>query len=218
MVLTCLALADTFIFQTTQRRQNVHRRNNALTEQFTAQDDLTLGDVAGKVGDGVSLIVLRHGQNGDHGDRTLLALTTACTLIHSSKVGVQVAGVTTTAWNFLLSCGDFTKSLSVVCNISEDNQNLHVLLECQILGSGQSHTRSSYTLNSRVICKVGENNGTVDSAGTAEVVDEVLRFFVSDTDSSKDNSEGLVITQNLSLSGYLSCESCVGQTGAGEYR
>ena len=41
------------------------RQGNAFSIQLTAQDDLSLGDVTGQVGDRVGLIVFGHGQNRD---------------------------------------------------------------------------------------------------------------------------------------------------------
>ena len=52
-----LALADTFIFESGQGRQNVDRRVDALSVKLTAEDYLTLGDVAREVGNGMGLIV-----------------------------------------------------------------------------------------------------------------------------------------------------------------
>ena len=212
MILTGLADADALILQTAQGRQNVDRGHDALAVQLTAEDDLAFGDVAGKVGDGVSLVVLGHGEDRDHGDRALLALTAACALIHGGKVGVQVAGVAAAAGDFLLRRGDLTQSLGVVGDIGEDDEHLHVLLKGEIFSRGQRHTRSGDTLDGRVVREVREDDGTVDSAGAAEVLDEVLGLFKGDAYCGKDDSEGLVIAKNLCLTRDLRGESRMRQT------
>ena len=55
-----LALADTLIFKSGQGRQNVDRRIDALSVKLTAEDYLTLGDVARKVRDRVRDVVVGH--------------------------------------------------------------------------------------------------------------------------------------------------------------
>ena len=184
--------------------------------QFAGQNDLTLGDVSGQVRDGVGLVVFGHGQNGDHGDGAILALTAAGAFVHGRKVRVHVAGISTTSGNFLLCCRDLTESFCIVGDIGDDDQDLHVLLKGQVFRSSQCHTRSGDTFYCRVICQVGEDNRTVDSTGLTEGVDEVLGLFERDTDGCEHNGEFLVIAKNLCLTGDLSCQSGVGQTGAGE--
>ena len=118
----------------------------------------------------------------------------------------------------LTSSGNLTKSLCVVGNIGQDNQNVHVLLECQVLSSSQSHTRSGNTLDRRVVCKVHEHNGTVDSAGLGKVLDEEVSFFEGDTDSSEYYSELIVCVEYLCLTSNLCSQFCMRQTGTGEDR
>ena len=218
VVLAGLADADALVLQTAQGGQHVHRRHDALAVQLAAEDDLALGDVAGQVGDGVGLVVLGHGQDRDHGDRALLALAAAGALVHGGKVGVQVAGIAAAAGDFLLGGGDLTQSLGVVGDIGQDDQHLHVLLKGQVLGGGQRHARGGDTLDGGVVGEVGEDDGAVDGAGAAEVVDEVLGLLKGDADGGEDDGEGLVVAQHAGLTGDLRGEGRVGQTGAGEDR
>ena len=95
---------------------------------------------------------------------------------------------------------------------------MHVLLECQVLSSSQSHTRSRNTLDRRVVCKVHEHNGTVDSAGLGKVLDEEVSFFEGDTDSSEYYSELIVCIEYLCLTSDLCSQFCMRQTGTGEDR
>ncbi len=165
----------------------------------------------------MSLVVFGHGQNGNHGDGALLAQLTTGTLVHGSQVGVQIAGIAAAAGDFLLSSGDLTQSLGVVGDIGQDDQNVHILLEGQILSGGQSHTGSCDTLDSGVIGQVGKQHGTVNSAGTGELLDEEVGLFEGDTDCSEDDGKvSAFVAQHLGLTGNLSGQIVVRQTGTGE--
>ena len=136
MVSTGLALADTLILQTGQRGQHVNGRRDALAVQLTAQDDLSLGDITGQVGDGVGLIILGHGEDGNQGDTAVFALLPSGTLIERSKVSVHITGISAAAGHFLSGGGDFTQCIGVVGNIGEDDQHVHIFFKGQILGGG----------------------------------------------------------------------------------
>ena len=163
-------------------------------------------------------VVLGHGQDRDHRDRALLALAAAGALVHRRKVGVEIAGIAAAAGNFLLGRGDLAQRLGVVRDVGQDDQHLHVLLEGQILGGGQRHTRSGDTLDGRVVGEVGEDDRAVDGAGAAEVVDEVLGLLKGDADGREDDGEGLVVAQHAGLARDLRGQRGVGQTRAGEDR
>ena len=166
----------------------------------------------------MGLVILRHGQDWDHGDGTVDAFLSSGTLIHGSQVGVQIARVSTTAGNLFPGCGDLTQCFGVVGDICHDDQYVHVLLESQILGSGQRHTGGCDTLNGRVVCQVHEHDGTVDGAGPTEVGNEEVCFLISNTDGCEYNGEVTVCIQHLCLTGDLCSQLCVGQTGSGENR
>ena len=53
MVLPRLAGAHALVLQAGQGGQHVHRRDNALAVELPGEDDLSLGDIARQVGDGV---------------------------------------------------------------------------------------------------------------------------------------------------------------------
>src|SRR5699024_6103972 len=134
-----------------QGGQHVYRRQDTLAVKVTGKDDLALGDIAGQVGDGVGLVILRHGEDGDHGDGTLVAQLPAGTLIHGGKVGVEVTGIAAAAGDFLPGGGDLTEGFRVVGDIRQDNQHVHALFKGQIFRSGQGHTGGRNTLNSGVV-------------------------------------------------------------------
>ena len=53
MILARVALTDGRLHQTGQRRQDVDRRADTLVVQLSVNEDLTLGDVTGQIGDGM---------------------------------------------------------------------------------------------------------------------------------------------------------------------
>ena len=92
-----LALADTLIFESGQGRQNVDRRIDALSVKLTAEDYLTLGDIAREVGNGMGLIVLGHGEDRNHRYAAGLALLPACAFIYRREVGVHISWISAAA-------------------------------------------------------------------------------------------------------------------------
>ena len=216
MILTGLARADTLILQTGQGGEHVHGRHIALAVHLAGEDDLTLGDVAGQVGDGVGLVVLGHGEDGDHGDGALGAHLTARSLIHGGQVGVQVAGVAAAAGNLLTGGGDLAECLGVVGDVGQNDQHVHIALKGQVLGGGQSHTGGGDTLDGGIGGQVDEEDGTVDSARLLEVGDEEVGLLEGDTDGGEDHGELGVGAAHLSLAGDLGGQVCVGQTRARE--
>ena len=84
------------------------------------------------------------------------------------QVGVHVAGISAAARNFFPGGGNFTQGVGVVGDIGQNDQHVHILFKGQILRGSQRHTGSSDTLDSRVVCQVDKQNGTVDGAGFLE--------------------------------------------------
>ena len=60
VILARLARADALVLESGKARQHVHRRVDAAAVQLAREDDLSLGDIARGVGDGVGLVVLGH--------------------------------------------------------------------------------------------------------------------------------------------------------------
>ena len=166
----------------------------------------------------MGLVVFRHGQDGDLGDGTLLALDTAGPFVHGRKVGVQVTGVAAAAGDFFTGCGNFAKGVGVVGDIGDDDQYVHAQFVGQVFGSGDGHTRGGDTFYRRVVGQVDEHNGTGQRAGAVKVFHEVVGFFEGDTYGREYNGEAFAGTQYLGLTGDLRSQLGMGQTGAGEYR
>ena len=111
----------------------------------------------------MGLVILGHGQDRNHGDTSCFSFLTACTLVERSKVCIHVSGISTTARNLFTCCRNLTESIRIVCDICKDYKNVHVFFEGKILCCCQCHSRSSDTLNSRVICQVYKKNSTIYS-------------------------------------------------------
>ncbi len=106
MILPSHALANGRLHQTRQGGEDVDGRIDLPVVQLTVNVDLALGDVAGQIGDGVSDVVVRHGEDGDLGDGPVPALDAAGALVHGGQIGVHVTGETAATGHFLASSGD----------------------------------------------------------------------------------------------------------------
>ena len=166
----------------------------------------------------MGLIVFRHGENRDHGDGTFFAHLPSGTLVHRSKVGIKISGITATAGNLLFSSGDFPQCLGIVGDIGENDQHMHSEIKGKIFGSGECHARRGDTLDCRVICQIGEQHGAVNGAGAAELIDKEFGFLIGDADRSKYNCKVAFPVQHPRLTCDLCSELCMRQTGAGEDR
>ena len=109
--------------------------------KLTAEYYLTFCDISSKVRDRMGLVILRHGKDRDHCNRTLLSLLTACSFIKRSKVGVHVSGISSTSGNLFTGSTYLTKCICVVSNICHDYKYVHSFFKCKILCCSQCHTR-----------------------------------------------------------------------------
>ena len=216
MILPRLALADTLVLQSGQGRQHVHGRQIALAVHLAGKNDLSLGDVPGQVGDGVSLVILRHSQDGNHGDGAGTAHLAPGTLIHGGKVGIQVAGIAAAPRNLLACRGHLAQCLGVVGDVGHDDQHVHIAVERQVLSGSQRHTRRGDTLNGGVRRQVDKQHGAVDGTGAAEVGDKEIRFLKGNADSGEHDGKAAVGAAHLCLPRNLGGKVGVRQTGAGE--
>ena len=212
-----LTLAHTLVLQTAQGGQHIDRRGNALAEQLPAQDDLALSDISRQVGDGVGLVILGHGEDGDHGDRPRLAHLPPRPLIHSGQVGIEIARVATAARDLLFGGRHLTEGLSVVGNVGKDDQHVHVLFKGQVLRRRQGHTGGGNALHGGVVGQIGKEHRAVNGTGALELLHKEIGFLKGDTDGGKDHGKvGPLVAQHLSLTGDLGRQGGVGQARAGE--
>ena len=95
---------------------------------------------------------------------------------------------------------------------------MHALLESQIFSGGQGHTGRGNSLYGRVVCQVQEKNRTVDGACFTEGLLEEVRFLEGNAHGGKYYGEFLILAADLCLTGNLSSQLGVGQTGSRENR
>ena len=184
--------------------------------QLSGDEDLTLGDVSGQVRNGVGDVVAGHGQDGELGDGSLLALDDPCSLVLAGQVGVHVTWVATSSGHLFTSSTHLSERLAIVGHVGVDDEHVHVQIECQVLGGGQPQPGGENPLHSRVIGQVEENDCSLQSASSLEVSQEVLSLFVGDAHGAEDNCEGLGLTKGLGLPGDLQSKIVVRQTSARE--
>ena len=166
----------------------------------------------------MGLVVLRHGQDGNHGDTSLLASLPTCALVHLCQVCVHISGVAAASRHFLLGCGDLTESVRIVCNVCQNDKDMHVFLKGQVLCCRQGHTGCGDTLHRRVIGQVDKEYRSVDSACLLEGLHEEVGLLKGDTHGREYNGEFLIGPTHLRLPCDLGCQLGVRQTGAGEDR
>ena len=164
----------------------------------------------------MGLVVLRHGQDRDHGNGTFLADLAPGALVHGGKVGIQVTGIPTAAGDFLFGGGNLPQRFGIVGDIGKNDQDVHPQIKSQVFRRCQRHTRGSDTLYRGVVCQIGEQHGTVDGAGAPEFVDKELGFFEGDADGGKHNGKVAFPIQHPGLTGDLRRQLGVRQTGAGK--
>ena len=182
--------------------------------KITGKDDLSFRDISGKVGDRMSLIIFRHGQDRDHGNGTGVPEPSSGTFIHRCKVGIKISGISASSGNFFLGGGNLTQRLCIVRDIRQDDQNVHSLIKCEIFCSRQRHTRCRDTLYGRIVCQVCENDGTVDRAGTPEIPDKEFGLLKCNTDRGEYYGEVLSVAQYPCLPRDLRRQVRMGKTGS----
>ena len=95
---------------------------------------------------------------------------------------------------------------------------MHSKVKGQVLSGRQCHTRGGNALDRWIIGQVGKQHRAVDGAGTAELINKEFRFLKGDTDGGENYSKVALAIQYPRLTGNLSRQLGVRQTGAGEDR
>mmetsp|Transcript_9925 Transcript_9925/g.23506 ORF Transcript_9925/g.23506 Transcript_9925/m.23506 type:complete len:392 (-) Transcript_9925:217-1392(-) len=225
VVATGHALSDGRLHQTRQRRKDVDWGEDALGVQLTVEVDLSLGNVASKIGDRMSNIVVGHGKDGELGDRTVAADDTSGTLVDGGKIGVHVAGVTTTAGNLLTGGGNLAERIGVGGHVGEDDQDVKVALVGKVLGRGEGKTGGNDTLDGGIVGEVEEKGRALHGTGLLEIGAEETGGLHVDTHGTEDDGEvllvsidGVLLLDEGGLAGNLGGDLVVGKTGGGEDR
>mmetsp|Transcript_21553 Transcript_21553/g.38515 ORF Transcript_21553/g.38515 Transcript_21553/m.38515 type:complete len:353 (+) Transcript_21553:505-1563(+) len=143
-------------------------------------------------------IVVRHGKNGELGDRTLTTLNTTGTLVDGGQIGIHITRVTTTTGHLFTSGGNLTKSVSIRTHIRQNDEDVVATFVGEVLSSGEGNTRSNDTLNSGIIGEVQEKDRPLKRAVLLEILLEEMSSFHVHTHSGENNGE-LVITLLLKM-------------------
>ena len=162
MVLAGLALADTQVHKAAQAGQHVDRRVDRPAVELAREHDLTLGNVAGKVGDRVRDVIVRHGEDRQLRDGALAALDAAGALVDGREVGVHVSRESSATRHLFARGRDLAKRLAVVGHVGEDHENLQILLEREVLGDRECGLRRQETLDRGVVGEVQEEDDALD--------------------------------------------------------
>jgi hypothetical protein len=142
-----------------------------------------------------------HGQNGDLGDTSVLALDSTSSLIECGQICVQITWVGSTAWHLLTGGRDLSEGISISTHISHDDQHVELPLVGQILGSGEGQSGSDNSLNSGIVGEVEEQHDTLHGTVLLEVGLEETGYLHVDTHSCEHHTEVLfaVVVDVLAL-------------------
>ena len=166
----------------------------------------------------MSLVIFRHGQDRNHGNGAGFASLATRALIHGCKVGIHITRITAASRNFLAGCGDFAKRVRIVCDVRQDDKDMHIFLKCQIFRCREGHARCGNTLDGRVIGEVDEQHRPVNRPGFLKRFLEEIRFFERDAHRGKHNSKLLIRSADPGLARDLRSQLCMRQAGCGEDR
>lgn len=147
MVLASHTLSNGRLHQSRERRKNVDRGVDVAVVETTVDEDLTLSDVACQIRNGVSDIIVGHGENRDLGDGSVTALDTTSTFVDGRQIRVHVTGVTTTTGHLFTGSGDLTEGIAVSRKIGKNDQDVLLELVGVVLGGRKGETRGNDTLD-----------------------------------------------------------------------
>jgi len=218
VVLPRMGGADPQVHEPGEGGEDVDRWVDSLPVEFTGDDELTLGDVAREVGDGVGDIVAGHGKDGELGDGALDPVDEPCPLVDRCKVGVHVAGVSTPAGDLLAGRPDLPEGLAVVGHVRQDDENVHREFEGKVLRGGEGESRGDDPFHGRVVGEVEEDHGTLEGTRPLEICHEMVCLLLRDPHRGEDHGKGLLGPEHLGLAGDLEGDVVVGEACAREDR
>lgn len=131
----------------TQRTKHLNGRVDLAVVELSVNVDLSFGNVASQVGNGVRHVFVWHGQDRNLCDGSIATRDSTSTLVDGRQVGVHVTRVTTTTWNLFTGSRDLTQSVGVRRHVSQDDQNVLLQLVSVVFGRGEGQTRRNDTLN-----------------------------------------------------------------------
>ena len=152
------AFADAVVHQAREARLNVDRWVQSGAGEVAGHEDLAFGDVTGQVGDRVGDVIAWHRKNRNLRDRAFFAFDHSGAFVEGCKVGVHVAWVSASAWDFFSSATDFAQRLAVVGQVGQDHENVVALFERQVFGCGQRHAWGQQAFDGRIVGFVQEQD------------------------------------------------------------
>ena len=105
--------ADSRLHQSGEGRKHVDWRVDLSVVKVSVDEDLSFGDITGQIWDRMGDIIVRHSQNRQLGDGSVLACHSTGSLVDGGQIGVHVTWIRSSTWHFL-SCGrDFSQCIGV---------------------------------------------------------------------------------------------------------
>eukprot|EP00050_Salpingoeca_kvevrii_P005899 m.286285 g.286285 ORF g.286285 m.286285 type:complete len:410 (+) comp11542_c0_seq1:188-1417(+) len=213
------------LHKTRERGQHVDGRRDLTVVQLTVNIDLALGNVARKIGNGVSDVIVGHSKNGKLRNRAVAALNATGALVDGGQIGVHVTGETTATGHLLTGSRDLAKGLGVRAHVGQNDEHVLLALVREVLGRRERQTRRNDTLDGRVVGKVEEERDTLHGAVLLEVLLEKAGRLHVDTHGSEHNGKRLVagvtravaaVLDKAGLTANLGSNLVVGKTGSRE--
>src|SRR3989454_2656190 len=165
-----------------QAGEDVDGRVDAFPEEFATEEDLSLGDVARQVGNGVGDVVARHREDGHLGDAAALPFDSARTLVVGGEVSVEVTGEALPSRDFLSGGGDFAQRFRVRGDVGDDDEDVHPELEGEVLGGGEGDSGGDNALDGGVVREVEVEDAPADSSRLLQSLLEERGLSVRDAD------------------------------------
>ena len=189
MIISSHALSNSSLHQTRQRRKNVNWRVDTSLVHVSVNVYLPFSNVSSQIWNRMCDIVIRHCQNRDLGDGATLALHSTSSLVDGGQICVHVTRVTSSSGDLFSGSRDFSQGVCVGSHIGQDGEHMHFFGVRQMLGSGQSKTRSDDTLDGWVVGVVHEQDNSVHGAIHFEVSFEESGSFQVDTHCCENNTK-----------------------------
>ncbi len=111
------ALADSRLHKSGQRGKHVNGRVDLLVMKLTVDEDLSFGDIPGKIWDRMVDIIIGHGQNRELGDGPVGALHSSGALVDGRQIGVHISREGASSWHLLSGGRDFLERIGVGLHI-----------------------------------------------------------------------------------------------------
>jgi len=182
-------LLNSLLHESGKGRQHVDGRIDLLVVELSVDEDLSLSDVAGQIGNGMGDIVVGHGENRNLGDGTVSAVHSTGSLVDGRQIGIEITGVGSSTRHFFSSSRHLSQRVSIGAHIGHDNQHVKFLFIGQILGGSQGKSRSDNSLNRGIVGQVQEKHHSLHGTVLLEIGSEESGHLHVDTHGGKHHTE-----------------------------